>query len=90
MDRRIIRDEQWDRIKDLLPGKAGDRGAKAKDNRLFLEAVLWIGRVGGPWRDLPRTWATGTPRSRALRDGPRRGSGRACSKRLAATGTWKK
>lgn len=53
MDRRIIRDEQWDRIKDLLPGKAGDRGAKAKDNRLFLEAVLWIGRVGGPWRDLP-------------------------------------
>ena len=53
MPRTILRDAQWERIKDLLPGKATDRGVTAKDNRLFLEAVLWIARTGSPWRDLP-------------------------------------
>lgn len=38
---------------DLLPGKPGDCGVTAKDNRLFTEAVLWMGRTGAPWRDLP-------------------------------------
>ena len=53
MARSILRDDQWERIKDLLPGKATDCGVTAKDNRLFVEAVLWIGRTGAPWRDLP-------------------------------------
>lgn len=53
MARQLLRDDQWDRIKDLLPGKASDPGATAKDNRRFIEAVLWIGRTGAPWRDLP-------------------------------------
>lgn len=53
MARRILRDDQWERIKDLLPGRASDCGVTAKDNRLFIEAVLWIGRTGAPWRDLP-------------------------------------
>lgn len=53
MVRRLLRDDPWDRLKDLLPGKAGDPGATAKDNRRFLEAVLWILRTGAPWRDLP-------------------------------------
>ena len=48
-----LRDDQWDRIRDLLPGKAGDAGATAKDNRLFIEAVLYRYRSGIPWRDLP-------------------------------------
>ena len=50
MERRVLRDDQWERIKDLLPGKASDRGVTAKDNRLFLEAVLWVARTGAPWR----------------------------------------
>ena len=53
MSRRVLRNSQWDRIKDLLPGKAGDRGATAQDNRRFIEAVLWILRTGAPRRDLP-------------------------------------
>lgn len=53
MPRSILRDDQWERIKDLLPGKATDCGVTAKDNRLFVEAVLWMGRTGAPWRDLP-------------------------------------
>ncbi len=50
----MLRDDQWARIEHLLPGKAGDPGCTAKDNRLFVEAVLWILRTGSPWRDLPR------------------------------------
>ena len=53
MVRKRLRDDQWERIKDLLPGKATDPGMTAKDNRLFVEAVLWLARTGAPWRDLP-------------------------------------
>ncbi len=34
----------------LLPGKVTDCGVTAKDNRLFLEAVLWIVRCGVPYQ----------------------------------------
>ena len=53
MERKLLRDDQWERIQGILPGKASDPGATAKDNRLFVEAVLWIARTGAPWRDLP-------------------------------------
>jgi len=53
MPRLGLRDDQWARIEGLLPGKPGDRGRSAADNRLFVEAVLWIARTGAPWRDLP-------------------------------------
>ena len=53
MDRKMLRDDQWERIEHLLPGKASDRGVTARDNRRFVEAVLWIMRTGSPWRDLP-------------------------------------
>lgn len=51
--RYALRDDQWNRIKDLLPGREGNRGVTAKDNRLFVEAVLYRYRAGIPWRDLP-------------------------------------
>ena len=51
--RYALRDDQWDRIKDLLPGRDGYVGVTAKDNRLFVEAVLYRYRAGIPWRDLP-------------------------------------
>ena len=52
-DRFGVRDAVWERIAPLLPGKASDSGVTARDNRLFLEAVLWRVRTGLPWRDLP-------------------------------------
>jgi transposase len=53
MRRYGLRDDQWDRIKDLLPGREGSVGVTASDNRLFVEAVLYRYRAGIPWRDLP-------------------------------------
>ena len=53
MNRDILCDDQWERIKGLLPGKMSDCGVTAKNNRLFLEAVLWVARTSSPWRDLP-------------------------------------
>ena len=53
MRRYALRDDQWDRIKDILPGREGHVGGTAKDNRLFVEAVLFRFRAGLPWRDLP-------------------------------------
>jgi len=51
--RRELTNAQWRRIQQLVPGKVGDRGRSGADNRLFVDAVLWIARSGAPWRDLP-------------------------------------
>ena len=53
MRRFALRDDQWDRIKDFLPGREGHVGGTATDNRLFIDAVLFRYRAGVPWRDLP-------------------------------------
>lgn len=51
--RHEVTDDQWNRIQHLLPGQEGNPGVTAKDNRLFVNAVLWIAKTGAPWRDLP-------------------------------------
>jgi len=52
--RYALRDDQWERLEALaLPGQTGHVGVTAKDNRLFVEAVLYRFRAGIPWRDLP-------------------------------------
>src|SRR5438445_311249 len=53
MRRYGLRDDQWEKIRDILPGREGHVGVTAKDNRLFVEAVLYRYRAGIPWRDLP-------------------------------------
>ena len=56
-----IKDDQWEVIKDSLPGKAGDRGRSGDDNRRFIAAVMWVARTGAPWRSLPSEygkWST--------------------------------
>ena len=52
MNRKLLPNDQWEGIKDLLPGKKGDPGKTGADNRLLIEAVLWIAGTGSPWRDL--------------------------------------
>ena len=51
--RHDIFDNLWDEIKNDLPGSKGKVGRMATDNRLFINAILWILRTGSPWRDLP-------------------------------------
>src|ERR1700745_3319878 len=53
MIRHRLTDEQWSRIEDLVPGKPGDPGRSGKNNRLFVDAIVWMARTGTPWRDLP-------------------------------------
>ena len=53
MERLTLTDAQWAKMEPHCLGKIGDPGRSGKDNRLFVEAVLWIARTGSPWRDLP-------------------------------------
>jgi transposase len=53
MRRYELTDEDWSLIEPLLPGREGDPGAHGANNRLFVNAVIWIARTGAPWRDLP-------------------------------------
>ena len=68
-----LRDDQWARIEHLLPGRVGHVGGTARDNRRFVEAVLYRYRAGLAWRDLPErfgSWkATHTRFSRWARSG---------------------
>lgn len=54
MHRHALRDDQWETIRDFLPGRVGHVGGTAADNRLFVEAVIYRYRTGMPWRDLPQ------------------------------------
>ena len=51
--RHDLSDQTWALLEPHLPGWAGAWGGKARDNRQFINAVLWILRTGAPWRDLP-------------------------------------
>jgi transposase len=77
MRRYALRDDQWERIRDLLPGREGHVGVTARDNRLFVEAVLYRYRAGIPWRDLPERF--GDPIKIHMR-----------FSRWATNGVWKK
>lgn len=54
MDRLLLRDDQWERIKTVLPKMRGDQKKIEENQRFFIEAVLWSARTGAPWRDLPK------------------------------------
>ena len=52
-----IKDEEWERIKELLPSEyTGKPGRPSSDNRTALNGMLWIDRTGAPWEDLPERY----------------------------------
>jgi transposase len=51
--RHELTDAQWAKIQHLLPGKKSDPGRTAVDNRLFVNAVVYVLKTGIPWADLP-------------------------------------
>src|ERR1700737_955881 len=52
MDRFVLTDAQWAKMEPHCLGKPSDPGRSGNDNRLFVEAVLWVARTGSPWRRL--------------------------------------
>jgi transposase len=71
--RRELTNAQWRRIEPLIPGKEGDKGRHGEDNRLFVDAVLWLVRAGAPWRDLPEEFGKWNSVFRRFRRWARRG-----------------
>ena len=69
MIRNVLIDEQWKRIEPLLSGKPSDCGVTGRNNRLSLEAVLWVCRTGAPWRDLPEALGSSIFQSRNESEG---------------------
>ena len=68
MDRYVLTDAQWAKMAPLCLGKPGDPGRSGSDNRLFVEAILWIVRTGSPWRDLPEGFGNWNTVFRRYRD----------------------
>ena len=56
MEGRQINDGQWKQIEGFLPGRPDSVGVTAKDNRLFVDGVLWVLRSGAEWKDLPEEY----------------------------------
>lgn len=54
-----LTDSEWENIKDLLPPeRTGKKGKPSKDNRVMLNAMIWLARSGAPWRDLPERFGS--------------------------------
>ena len=66
--RHDLSDQAWALLEPHLPGQRGQWGGIAQNNRLFINAVLWILRTGAPWRDLPPEYGKwGTVHQRFIR-----------------------
>ena len=81
MARLVLSEAAWERMAPLIIGRPDQKGSTGRDNRMFVEGVLWIVRTGSPWRDLPERLAIGTACSSASADGASRGSGGGSSRR---------
>ena len=56
IDRLVLNDVRWARISGFILGRPETPGSTGRDNRMFVEGVLWIVRTGAPWRDLPEVF----------------------------------
>ena len=53
MEGEVLRDDQWDILREFVPGGRKGRRGPRSDARRFFDAILWLARSGGRWRDLP-------------------------------------
>lgn len=68
MRRYELTDEQWERIKALLPSQKPKTGRPNQDHRQIVNGIIWILKSGAPWRDLPERYGkVGTVSSRFYR-----------------------
>ena len=81
MERLVLSDAAWERMAPLIIGRPDQKGSTGRDNRTFVEGVLWIERTGSPWRDLPECLEIGTACSGASVDGASRAFGGGSSRR---------
>jgi putative transposase len=58
LDRLILGDATWARMAPPIIGDQRTRGSSGRDNRMFVEGVLWLVRTGAPWRDLPEVFGS--------------------------------
>ena len=59
MRRHELSEEQWNKIKKLLPLEKKPQGGRpAKDNRLMLNGIIYWLNTGIPWRDLPERFGS--------------------------------
>ena len=56
MHRGEVTDEQWERLRPLLPPQKPKTGRPNEDHRRIVNGILWIARTGAPWRDLPERY----------------------------------
>jgi putative transposase len=81
MDRLVLSDVAWERMAPLIIGRPDQKGSTGRDNRMFVEGVLWIVRTGSPWRDLPEVFGDWNSVFRRFADGAPRVSGGGSSRR---------
>ena len=53
MKRYELTESQWGRTEGFLPGRLGSVGVTARDNRVFVNGVLWVLRSGAHWKHMP-------------------------------------
>jgi transposase len=68
-DLKQLTDEQWFLIENLFPWEPPTRagGRPPVPPRAVLEALLWMLRNGGPWKDLPKCFPSESTCRRRLR-----------------------
>jgi len=62
-----LTDEQWARIKPLLPPKRQGRGRPRADDRAVLNGILYVLRAGCPWEEVPLRYGSPATCWRRLR-----------------------
>ena len=56
MGKYDLSDYQWEQIKDEIPPKKSTCGRARRDPRELVNAIIWAGRTGAPWCELPEEY----------------------------------